>query len=208
MRQEPAVARFAEELRTLRAEAGNPPLAEIARLSGHRIAKATIHDQLSGRRKRLPDASFVTAFYEACLAFAQTIGRGAERLGTLDQWIDMLAAADRGADELVSPPYGAHSTVHVAARAADPAPTEPAKPAMAGAPAAAGGPGHDRHRDLRQAAVVVSVLVIAAAAVAGLLVFWLGRQPAAAPPAAKPPSGSPRAKSPATPAARPALASS
>ena len=112
MPQEPAVTRFAEELRSLRVEAGNPPFAEIARLSGHRIMKAAIRDQLSGKSRRLPDAAFVTAFYEACLALAKTGGRGSDRLGTLDQWLDLLAAADREREIWCLPSAVQRATVH------------------------------------------------------------------------------------------------
>jgi len=169
MPEERVVEQFAEQLRMLQAEAGNPSLGEIVqRDSKRQLAKATLSDHLSGRRKGLPNARFVTAYYQACLDYAQSIGRGTERLGTLDEWMDLLTAANRGELPSASPVRAATTVASVWPLAAEQPLAEPPDPehALARPQVVA----HFVWRRPRRL-ITVAGIVLAVAVIAGLLAF-------------------------------------
>ena len=91
------------ELNSLRRAAGNPSLGQLVRLSQDKVAKATLDDHLSGRRKRLPPWPLVSAYVLACHDAAAATGLDVRRLGTIDEWKARWTAALEGNVEASSP---------------------------------------------------------------------------------------------------------
>jgi len=102
------VERLIYDLNSLRRDAGEPSLSQLARLSNRKLSKSTIHDHLSGRRTQLPTWRLVSAYVSACHAAAASTGLEVGRLGTLDEWharwdaakdeLEVASPADKSAD--------------------------------------------------------------------------------------------------------------
>lgn len=93
---------FIERLAKLRQDAGQPSLPALRRLSeklagpasARRIlTESTTHDILSGKRRGLPTWIWVAAYVRACHAAAQHAELDPARLGSLDDWHRLWAAA-------------------------------------------------------------------------------------------------------------------
>jgi outer membrane protein assembly factor BamB len=177
-----AVQLFAEHLRQLRVAAGNPSLTRLVRLSGDDVLRtSTIHDHLSGGRIRLPSWEFVRDFYSACQLYAQSTGRDATRLGSLDDWARRYDAAQDGDSQAPSPVRDAPADVLPRAEP----PELPEAPASQGA-AAARVPAGERARwwSRRAYQVVAVAFVLVAVVAAGIVILRLGsRRPQPAMPA-------------------------
>jgi pSer/pThr/pTyr-binding forkhead associated (FHA) protein len=98
-----AVESLVYELNSLRRAAGNPSLGQLVRLSQDQLARATLDDHLSGRRKRLPPWPLVSAYVRACHDAATATGLDARQLGTIDEWKARWTAALEGTVEAASP---------------------------------------------------------------------------------------------------------
>ncbi|MCX5386826.1 tetratricopeptide repeat protein [Streptomyces sp. NBC_00083] len=87
---EPAqsVGDFIRELRALKVRAGQPSLQELQRRSG--VARSTLSDALSPRRRELPRLEVCLALVRACGAGAQEVARWRER------WQRIAEARDAG----------------------------------------------------------------------------------------------------------------
>jgi hypothetical protein len=91
-----AAQRLMSDLSWLRREAGNPSLGELVKLSQHKLSKSTLDDHLAGRRTRVPPWKLVSAYVSACQSAAASTGLDIERLGTLEEWHALWAAALEG----------------------------------------------------------------------------------------------------------------
>jgi len=93
---------FAERLRRLRQEAGQPSLYMLRRLS-ERLAvpangqpvltESTTHDILAGKRRKLPSWAWVAAYVRACHAAREQTGLDPVALGSVEHWHQIWAAA-------------------------------------------------------------------------------------------------------------------
>jgi len=93
---------FIDKLAKLRQDAGQPSLPALRRLSeklagpasGRRVlTESTTHDILTGKRRGLPSWIWVAAYVRACQAAAEQAELNPARLGSLDDWHKLWAAA-------------------------------------------------------------------------------------------------------------------
>jgi hypothetical protein len=91
-----ALESFIEHLNLLWAEAGQPSLNDLQRLSNNYLRRSTINDHLSGKRTKLPSWRFVSAFVSVCYQAAERTGLRSERLGSLEDWRNRYVEASRG----------------------------------------------------------------------------------------------------------------
>jgi pSer/pThr/pTyr-binding forkhead associated (FHA) protein len=111
-----AAESLVSDLNSLRRAAGSPSLGQLVRLSQDKLAKATLDDHLSGRRKRLPPWSLVSAYVRACHDAATETGLDARRLGTIDDWQARWTAALEGNVDASSPLRESFNTTGIPAR--------------------------------------------------------------------------------------------
>jgi tetratricopeptide (TPR) repeat protein len=81
-----AARRFVTDLVRLRRDAGMPSYSTLERLSERKLSRSTMSDILTGKRIRLPDWRFVTAFVSACRAAAEESDLDPAELGTPADW--------------------------------------------------------------------------------------------------------------------------
>lgn len=98
-----AAESLVSDLNSLRRAAGDPSLGQLVRLSQDKLVKATLHDHLSGHRKRLPPWALVSAYVSACREAAAATGLDVGQMGTLDEWKVRWTAALEGNAEAESP---------------------------------------------------------------------------------------------------------
>jgi Tetratricopeptide repeat len=77
---------FRHDLLQLRQMAGKPSYSDLERASQHRLRRATVSDVLAGKRLKLPDWRFVSAFVMACRQLADENGLDSAELGTVADW--------------------------------------------------------------------------------------------------------------------------
>ena len=93
---EAARERLIADLNFLRQEVGRPSLGRLVSLSDHKFSKTALDEQLSGKRSNIPSWQFVAAYIRACHAAASETGLEANRLGSIDEWLQYWKAIEQG----------------------------------------------------------------------------------------------------------------
>jgi tetratricopeptide (TPR) repeat protein len=98
----PSHQAFIDQLRKLRRDCGNPSYAQLRRLSQQcarpglrlrELTETTTQEILAGKRTGLPDWAWVAAYVTACRAAAAELALDPARLGTIEDWHRIWAAA-------------------------------------------------------------------------------------------------------------------
>ena len=94
--QDEIARRFTQDLGRLYQMAGRPSYSTLERLSNHQLKRATMSDVLNGKRVKLPDWRFLSAFVVACHKAAERSELDAQELGTVADWKSHWDAAMSG----------------------------------------------------------------------------------------------------------------
>jgi hypothetical protein len=84
--QDEGAEQFRLDLIQLRQMAGIPSYSALETASRHRLKRATVSDVLGGKRVKLPDWPFVSAFVAACRQLAEDNRLDSADLGTVADW--------------------------------------------------------------------------------------------------------------------------